>query len=285
VDREVHIEVPQVEVQRIEVENTELIQQLKRLLELRDQELDRARGEVDRCREAQRRLEIQLQEALRVEVHQEVKSERLAETFVVPRVPLQVYSADPSDQIDVKLAEHLSNTMCWVPFRRKSPGQYEFGMLAVQMKLEHDKLMVKAASNPEFVSFQTFMQMCEASEFEKSRMDSAAQYPSSHTSSLNGNGTVMPMREPMRSKPGLMPMLGPTSSVTVQEHSTIQEYSRFQEFTVETRSEGRMEFQSQHASRISSSQHHPQSQSMPPQHGQNQGGLFGWVLGGEPARA
>lgn len=68
VDREVFIEVPQVEVQQVEVENTDQLAQMQRILDMKDQELQHARRELEHARDSQRRLEANLADMLRLDV-------------------------------------------------------------------------------------------------------------------------------------------------------------------------------------------------------------------------
>lgn len=68
VDRDRIVEVPRVELQHVEVENSDVIEQYQRALELKDKELESTRAELLRAREAQRTTEVQLQDALKSEV-------------------------------------------------------------------------------------------------------------------------------------------------------------------------------------------------------------------------
>jgi len=140
VDKNVYIEVPEVEVQRIEVENTEKIQYLQRVLEMKDQELDRARNELTHLRESQRRLEAQIAVVLRSNVNapgaqQSWRSTRV-EKLIMPRVPVQVYTPDDSDPADLLLAERLKTLSCRVPFKRANIGKYHFGSLLVHIQVQ-----------------------------------------------------------------------------------------------------------------------------------------------------
>lgn len=94
-DHEVFIEVPQVEVQQVEVENTEQLAQMHRILEMKDKELHHARHEVEHARESQRRLEANLADVLRM------GRTSVAQSSPPPAPSTQQFAPPPSAQFVV----------------------------------------------------------------------------------------------------------------------------------------------------------------------------------------
>jgi len=223
VDKPVYIEVPYVEVQRVEVECLPELERARDLVQQKDQEIERLQGELMHARAGQRRLESQITDALSLSntncdlagngtgprgigvatlgssgsvrsLASGSASSSALPTMLsapaggmqrpwavvsvkppqrLPRVPVQLYCADASDPLDVKLGARLRTMACRVPFQRciGERGRYIFGTLPVHIQASgrSDEIMVQPLDQTSLqpYSLPTFLQRYEEPEFLK----------------------------------------------------------------------------------------------------------------------
>lgn len=144
VEKEVYIEVPKVEVERVEVDNSETLSKLKDTVKRQDEEIRNLLAEARGHRELVASLEGRLHQAggSAPDATGPAVADRVADRYVMPRKPLQIYSAVLDDTVDVALGQHLARVPCRIPFSRVGMGEYDTGTARVHLRLVDGQLRV-----------------------------------------------------------------------------------------------------------------------------------------------